>query len=219
MAQIDEGIRSILSIPAFYSFFQKVLGAHNCGKTFIESYVKPREGDRILDIGCGPADVLAYLPQVEYIGFDASKRYIDTAKRRYGDRGTFICDLVTSSNLQYQSYFDIVLVMGILHHLDNREAAHLFELAYTALKPGGRLVAIENCYTESQSACARYIISKDRGQNIRDEKGYMELANVVFKNSSFSVRHDLLRIPYTHIILECVKGQGLEIEQKGVYES
>lgn len=207
MAQIDKGIRSILSIPSFYTFFQKLVGADYSYKIFINNYVRPNVGDRILDIGCGPAEVLAYLPQVEYIGFDASEKYINTAQKRYGTKGIFVCELVTSSNLQYQSYFDTVLVMGILHHLDNLEAAQLFDLAYTALKPGGRLVAIENCYTENQSPCARYIISKDRGQNIRNEKGYLELAYNLFPDTSYNIRQDLLRIPYTHIILECIKSQ------------
>lgn len=205
MAQIDKGIRSILSIPSFYTFFQKIVGADYSCKTFINNYVRPNVGDRILDIGCGPADVLAYLPQVEYIGFDASQKYINTAKKRYGTKGKFICELVNTSNLPYESYFNIVLVMGILHHLDDSESRQLFDIAHRALKSGGRLIAIEPCFTENQSPCAKWIISKDRGQNVRNEKGYRELANNLFTNTSYNIRQDLLRIPYTHIIIECTK--------------
>ena len=70
----------------------------------IKNYLRPSIGDRILDIGCGPADLLSYLPQVEYIGFDANSKYISDAKRRYGNQGTFICQLVTSNNLTYKEY-------------------------------------------------------------------------------------------------------------------
>ncbi|RKZ63742.1 MAG: class I SAM-dependent methyltransferase, partial [Candidatus Parabeggiatoa sp. nov. 3] len=48
-------------------------------------------------------------------------------------------------------------------------------------------------------------ISKDRGQNVRTQEGYLELASQVFSNITTDIRHDLLRIPYTHFILECVK--------------
>lgn len=207
MPQITQGTRSILSIPFFYSLFQKILGQDRAYNVLIKNYLRPSIGDRILDIGCGPADILSYLPQVEYIGFDASEKYISDAKKRYANRGTFICELVTSDNLTYREYFDIVVVFGVLHHLDDIEAEKLFQLAHTALKPGGRLVAVENCYTENQSSIARWIISKDRGQNVRDEKGYLNLAYNLFPppHTSCNIRHDLLRIPYTHIIIECIK--------------
>ena len=180
MPQITRGIRSVLSIPFFYSLLQKILGQDRSYNILTKNYIRPSIGDRILDIGCGPADILSYLPSVEYIGFDASENYINHARKRYGDRGVFICQLITSNNLEYREYFDLVLVCGVLHHLDDSEAEKLFELAHTALKPGGRLVAIENCYTENQSPIARWIISKDRGQNVRDEKGYLNLAYNLF---------------------------------------
>ena len=205
MPQITQGIRSILSIPSFYTLFQKLVGADSTYSTFCQNYVKPVIGDRILDIGCGPADILAYLPEIEYTGFDASEEYINTAKKRYGNRGDFICELVSNSSLEYPSHFDIVLVMGVMHHLSDLEAEQLFKLGYNTLKPMGRLIAIEPCFTDDQSNCARWIISKDRGQNVRTKEGYLQLASKSFADISCNIRHDLLRIPYTHIIMECKK--------------
>jgi hypothetical protein len=95
--------------------------------------------------------------------------------------------------------------VGILHHLDDGEALQLFHLAQTALKPGGRLITLDGVFVQKQSPCARYIISKDRGQNVRTQQGYLQLASQVFSTITTSIRHDLLRIPYTHIILECMK--------------
>ncbi|MCZ2207908.1 hypothetical protein, partial [Cylindrospermopsis raciborskii] len=59
----------------------------------------------------------------------------------------------------------------------------------------------------NQSPIARWIISKDRGQNVRDEKGYLNLAYNLFPPpyTSCNIRHNLLRIPYTHIIIESTK--------------
>jgi SAM-dependent methyltransferase len=207
MPKITQGIRSILSIPLFYSLFQKILGQDRAYNIIIKNYLRPSIGDRILDIGCRPADILSYLNQVEYIGFDASDKYINKAMKRYGNKGTFICQLITSKSLTYREYFDIVVVFGVLHHLDDVEAEKLLQLAHSALKPGGRFVAVENCYIDNQSPLARWIISKDRGQNVRDKNGYLEIAYNLFssRHTSYNIRHDLLRIPYTHIIIECVK--------------
>lgn len=205
MPQITQGIRSILSIPAIYSLFGVLIGGSSWRTTFVKEYVRPKFGVRILDIGCGPGDIVPYLPEVEYVGFDASSEYIKAARMRFGSRATFICEEVSTTTLKKNLSFDIVLAVGILHHLDDAEALQLFYLAQAALKPGGRLVTFDGVFVANQSPCARYIISRDRGQNVRTQEGYLTIASQVFSNIVVSVRHDLLRIPYTHIILECTK--------------
>jgi hypothetical protein len=89
--------------------------------------------------------------------------------------------------------------------LDDTEALQLFWVANAALKPGGRVITIDGCFTPDQSPSARYVLSQDRGQNVRTKEGYLQIASQVFPVVDVSIRHDLLRIPYTHIILECTK--------------
>jgi cyclopropane fatty-acyl-phospholipid synthase-like methyltransferase len=203
MPQITQGIRSLLSIPDIYSLFGLLIGGSSCRTTFVREYVRPNRGDRILDIGCGPGDILPYLPDVKYTGFDASQEYIRAAKERFGEQATFICEQVSTTTVKERSSFDIVLAVGIIHHLDDAEALQLFHLAKVVLKPGGRLITFDGVFVPDQSPCARYIISKDRGQNVRTKEGYLAIASQIFSNISVSIRHDLLRIPYTHIVIEC----------------
>ena len=205
MPQITQGIRSVLSIPAIYSLFKLIIGGSSSRTTLVREYVRPKCGDRILDIGCGPGDILPYLPDVKYVGFDTSQEYIKAAQTRYGVRPTFICEQVSTTTLKEPSSFDIVLAIGILHHLDDAEALQLFHLAQAALKPGGRLITFDGVFVEKQSPFARYIISRDRGQNVRTKEGYLAIASQVFSNIAVTIRHDLLRIPYTHLILECTR--------------
>jgi len=206
MPQITQGVRSILSNPTVYRLFGQMITKTSGGSTtFLREYVRAKPSDRILDIGCGPGDIMQYMPDVEYVGFDASQEYIKAAQKRYAARATFICEQVSTKTLEEHSSFDIVLAMGILHHLDDAEALQLFHLAQAALKPGGRLLTIDPCFVEKQSPFAQYIISKDRGQNVRTKEGYVAIASQVFSNIAVSIRHDLLRIPYTHIILECIR--------------
>lgn len=158
-------------------------------------------------IGCGPADILDFLPAVDYIGFDANPKYIQEAMERYKDRGTFFCEVVSQVSLpiDYYAYFDIVLAIGVLHHLNDAEAPDLLRLAHIALKPGGRLITLDGVFTERQSPCARWIISMDRGQFVRNQSGYTNLVRQVFENLTVSIRYDMIRVPYTHIIIECKK--------------
>ena len=98
-----------------------------------------------------------------------------------------------------------MLALAILHHLDDTEALQLFRIAHGALKAGGKLVTLDGVWTDDQSRAARYVQSRDRGQFIRDEKGYVNLAAQVFTVIQPTIHHKLLRIPYTHIILACVR--------------
>jgi SAM-dependent methyltransferase len=96
-----------------------------------------------------------------------------------------------------------VIAHGVLHHLDDDQARTLFRVARRALKPGGRLVTYDGCFTPDQSAAARFVVSLDRGRHVRTREAYERLARGEFSEVRTFVRHDLVRIPYTHLIMEC----------------
>jgi len=198
-------LRSALKFPVFYTFFGWLIGGHSSRTQFVHQYVTPSLGSRILDIGCGPGTLVAYLPQTKYTGFDISSAYIHSAKSKYGHLGKFYCQNVVDLKPEQVGRFDIVLVVGVIHHLNDLEARTLFESAYALLKSGGKLVTFDGVFVEEQTAIARYIIAQDRGQYVRTKEGYLSIASQVFSDIKVSIRHDLLRIPYTHLILECFK--------------
>src|SRR5262249_60326846 len=95
------------------------------------------------------------------------------ARRRFGGRAEFHCARAGEKSLEGQAEFDIVLALGILHHLDDPEALHLFRLAKQVLEPAGRLFTLDGCYVPNQSRVARWLLSKDRGKNVRTADEYM----------------------------------------------
>jgi len=168
---------------------------------FGDEILRPQPNDRIIDIGCGTADILNRLPDLDYVGFDHSQRYIDDARLRHAGRGHFqrvdAGQFVPSSPDR-----TVAMAIGVLHHLDDNTAAEVFGLASASLAPGGRFVSIDPTIVEGQHPIARFLASQDRGQNVRTPEQMSDLLQPHFDRVSVSVRHDLLRVPYSHVVTE-----------------
>jgi SAM-dependent methyltransferase len=176
------------------------------GRSIVSSrYIKSKNGDYVLDIGCGTAEIRQFLSNVEYFGIDPNPEYIDAAKNRLRNlpRCTFICATVDVV-LDALPKFDIVLASAVLHNLSDAEVIRLATLAKASLKENGRLVTLDPCYVEGQSPVATFLVSRDRRQHVSNAEGYRALMSCVFDSITMDVRHDLARFPYTHLVMECM---------------
>lgn len=207
MAQITTGIRSILSHPTIYNIVQRIVGERKPKSTYINKHVKPFDGCRILDVGCGTGEMFPYVKQacsnVNYTGIDLSESYINIAQKKFGDEAKFMCMDVMDYPSSEPNSFDLVICAGFLHHIDDDTVIHLAQSAKKLLKDGGAFFAMEILYTPEQSKIARYLISKDRGQNVRTPDGYEKLLATEFSDITSTIYHDLHNIPYTNIVFEC----------------
>lgn len=199
-------MRNLLGIPWLYRLSQSLVGGGGRA-TFVREHVRASSGDRLLDIGCGTGELLDDLPPgVGYVGFDHSERYIAAARARHGARGTFHCRPVGREAVGEPGGFDLAVACGVLHHLDDGAAGELMELARRALRPGGRLVTLDPCRFDEQTALRRFVVSLDRGRHVRAPERYRELAAASLSEVRLTVIEDLIRLPYTHVVLECLNG-------------
>jgi SAM-dependent methyltransferase len=193
--------RRLLGSAFLYRTVQHALAPRSSRIAFIEEYVRPERNYRVLDIGCGPADDLEYMPDtVSYVGFDLSARYVQAARRRWGDRGTFFQAEVSPILLDGYE-FDVVVANGVIHHLDDDDIMSLLGLARSVLKPGGRLVTKDPVLLEDQHAVSRFLVKRDRGDHVRYGDEYLDLAHRVFDEVALETRNDMLRCPYDHAIM------------------
>ena len=136
MAQVTSGVRSILSHPSIYGTFQNIMGARSGRARVVREYVRPFPGMRILDLGCGPAEILDSMPDdIGYVGYDMSPEYIASAQRKFGNRGVFHCRLLETAEVAELEPFDLVMGIGVLHHLDDATARKFMTIARAAMKP------------------------------------------------------------------------------------
>ena len=194
-------LRQLLAVAALYDLLQIAMGSNRSHRRFVTEYLRPAPNDRLLDLGCGPGRILRALPAgVRYLGIDLSPDYIAAAEEAWGDRGEFRCADVRDVDVPAGA-FDLVMTMGVLHHLDDASCERMLSTAAGALRPGGRFVAIEPARETEQPAIARWLIDRDRGDHVRSTAGYAALAALVFPTVGSTTRHDLLRVPYTHALL------------------
>jgi SAM-dependent methyltransferase len=197
------GIRSVLSVPSVFRLYQRIVGARGFKRSVINLHLRPRPGDRVLDIGCGPGDVLDDMRGVAYVGFDISERYIEHARERFGGRGSFLAADVLDVDAADLGKFELVHAHGVLHHLDDAVASRVCSLAAEVVVPSGRFVTVDPCFHPQQSRLARLTVSRDRGQAVRTPDEYRDLAAPWFEHVDVVLDHTPLHIPHTAAVLVC----------------
>lgn len=193
----------VLGRTWLFRLFSRVASRAN-RDVIVEEYIRPTKDDLVLDVGCGYGELSSRLDQVTYIGIDISPKYIKYANQQYGNFGRFICgDITDDSVLEDLGHFDVVTIIGVLHHLSDNDCRKLLSTIKRILSATGRLVTLDGVFTQNQSAIARLFLRFDRGRFIRTEEQYRKLISEQFEISVGDIQTDLLAIPFTHFVTVC----------------
>ena len=192
---------SIMGIPLVYHLFQNGIRKPSSDVMLAREIIGCKEGMTILDIGCGVARIRKALGNVDYVGIDHNERYIARAKREFKNCGRFfVADVREVSDL-VKSRFDRVLLIGVLHHLDDTSSRELIKQARQLLNPGGILVSYDPTFVPRQNLISYMISRLDRGRFVRTPEGYEQLLTDEFESRVVLVRNDLLRLPSSTVII------------------
>jgi ubiquinone/menaquinone biosynthesis C-methylase UbiE len=174
-----------------------VTGLEQHGRVAMQMY-PPKPGDRVLDVGCGFGDASQQLaelvgPEGEVLGADVSVPFVEAAEAEAREAGTTNVSFVAGDVqlMELPGPFDYVFSrMGIMFFANPVQA--LRNMA-SALKPGGRLVAvvwrqkIDNDWVyKPEQVVDRYLDEPDEPEDVRCGPGPFSMAN------ADTVSHQLL---------------------------
>jgi len=199
-AHIDKGIRKILEKPKIFNFFNNhIIGAKSYMDNYCENHFNHLGKVDFLDIGCGTCEILESLnTEIDYYGFDMQLEYIEIARTKFSHRGQFYHEAVGQNyNTQWQSFFDVINIHGLIHHLSDEDSDILLQAAQKYLKKTGFVITVDTVKHEGQSYASKWLTSKDRGQNIRTPEEYLGLAEKYFNVEESYITTDHLNIPYS----------------------
>jgi ubiquinone/menaquinone biosynthesis C-methylase UbiE len=191
----------MVTISAIYKALMFSLGADRAISRYVAEVLRPEPGIKMLDVGCGPANILSYLPPVDYTGIDLNEKHIVFARQTYGNRGRFLVGNAADNLKQEERNFDLINVSALLHHLADEEALSLFNSLKRLLRPAGRIVTIDNVWLPRQRFAVKFVNKLDSGINIRTPEGYLGLLSGMGFDVQTRIFNDLLRIPYDHFVM------------------
>lgn len=191
-----------LDTAALYHAFQRAGGFFGARVRAFRDYLDFGDVRRVFDIGCGPGHIVEHIPRgIEYVGFDTDAGYIDFANRRFRNRGRFVARHFDRSAADEFGQTDLVLMNGVLHHMDDATVRDVVEAAAFVLRPEGVLFTLDGCFEEGQNPVSRYLLEHDRGKFVRTAREYRDLVATAFPSPQVHVRRDLSWAPYTFAIV------------------
>jgi SAM-dependent methyltransferase len=195
-------MKNILGRPEVYHAYQIIGGFFSARLRALTDYVDFSGVRRIFDIGCGPGHITPHIPgHIDYIGFDTERRYVEFANRRFGGPSRrFVSKHFDQESVSEFGAPDLVLMNGVIHHMDDRTVEAVVRDAAIALGGVGSLFALDGCYVDNQHPISRYLLANDRGEFVRDADSYRALVAVGFPAVEVFVRNDLSWVPYTFAI-------------------
>ena len=202
MSQRKNQIYNFINNPVIYKIIQGIMSGTSLRNSIIKKNIK-KSNLKILDIGCGPAQILEHIPQCDYYGYDIDRRFIQYAKKKYHQKNYhFYCKKFNKTELKKLPKFDFIIFFGILHHLSNKEVHEILKLCKKIMKKNSKLLTEDPILIENQNVIAKFLIKKDRGLNVRNKQEYINLLKKHFKKIKNKVTHQYF-IPYTWFTTVC----------------
>jgi len=173
-------IERLSEYPRFFLFCRGLFEANfKIIRGTIKEHLSPAPGRRVLDVACGPGAFSDLFPEELYTGVDLNPKYIAYAKEHY--KGEFSVQDARSLDFPGQ-HFDDVLVYGLLHHLDDAGVTAVAEGLERVVRPGGRVLIIEDIPTESKLNFVGHVLHwAENGHYIRPAEQYRTLLTPHFR--------------------------------------
>lgn len=187
-----------------YKLFQFSVISNSSRQRIRDEVLKPIGVEKVLDFGCGIGYHSLDFSDSDYLGIEPLSSCVVKANKMYKAKNSnfIVGDHLTLSSIA-DSSFDVVIAIGVLHHIDDEIFFQFVKEAHRILKPGGRLTTFDPVFHANQSILSRLVVARDRGEWVRTREEYLfPVRNAFGGRVSDNIYQRLLRIPYDHIHME-----------------
>jgi ubiquinone/menaquinone biosynthesis C-methylase UbiE len=200
-------IANIFNNAKLYELFQFGVARRGTTEIVRNQVLKPYGVKKVLDFGCGIGYHSKEFIGSEYLGIEPLSDCVNKANRMFKNSGNnFIVGDHDSLKSIKDSSYDLIIALGVLHHINDSIFDEFIKESHRILKAGGRLTTFDPVYHKDQSKISKWVVSRDRGTWIRTTEGYSERIQKIYNQEpSKKIYTNLLRIPYDHIALEVLK--------------
>lgn len=157
-------LKAVLEHPRAFDVFRSVLnGGTNLGP--IRKALGAVPGESVLDVGCGLGSYSQLVGEgCRYLGVDLSERYVQDAQQRYGTAHKRFEARDVVSYPFAEASFDKVMMVNVLHHLDESQCDALLPVMARAAR---EFVLIVDPVPVPGRRIQQFWLSLDRGGYIR----------------------------------------------------
>ena len=121
-------LANIFDNAQLYKLFQFAVISNGSKARIREEVLKPVGVNKVLDFGCGIGYHSEDFRNSDYLGIEPLASCVDKANRMYKRTGiSFILGDHLSLKSIPDSSFDLVIAIGVLHHIDNQFFLNLLE--------------------------------------------------------------------------------------------
>lgn len=157
------------------------LSRNRCSLAGAQQVLEPMcgygEGKAILEAGLGQ--------RFDYVGFDYSRPLVEEASRRLPGRRIFLQDV---TRFEAQAQFDLVILIGGLHHVHAQSAEVLGRLN-GALKPGAVMINFEPTQNNAVARAVRdRVYRRNSLFDAQTERGFdLSELNALYESAGFQI--------------------------------
>lgn len=127
----------------------------------------------VLDLGCGTGTLSGLFNKDKYLGVDIDKDSINLARKKNKE---YLYKASDATTFRSKKKYDLVLVVGVLHHLNDSDVKKTLKTISLHTKKGGRVVIIEAIPPISRLNFIGIMLRKlDKGHYVRKLEEYEKL--------------------------------------------
>lgn len=157
----------------------------------------------VLEVGCSAGNVSALFQEIpcEFLGIDIDDAVIRFAKRRFSAFKHMAFKTENLMNIdRSDASFDLIIFIGMCHHVEDRELTKLLQKAGTLLNPDGKIIVADLIIGEKSSWLEKFLLRADAGDFIRTQASLREIVAHttglrIVSQENDAIRMSLIRWP------------------------